>query len=258
MNERRTPDVLVEQLALGELSPERKAEVLRALEAEPGGMERLTRIAASNAEILERHPPGRVARGILLRSEPGRRPARTAWLLVPAVAAAVVAVVLVARPVHRATLDGPGPAGPGVTRVKGDPRIVIDRKVDGGTEELERGGPAQAGDLLQLGYVPAGARHGVIVSVDGLGAVTLHLPKAPAESTQLGSGVQRLPFSYELDQAPGFERFILVTSERPIDVAAVLEAVRALGADPERPLALPDGLRQHDFLVRKPGAGGPP
>jgi hypothetical protein len=54
-----------------------------------------------------------------------------------------------------------------------------------------------------------------------------------------------------------FERFFFVTSAVPIDVRAVLEAATDLARDPGRAegtdLALPPGLGQTSFLVRKQG-----
>ncbi len=41
-----------------------------------------------------------------------------------------------------------------------------------------------------------------------------------------------LPSAYELDDAPGFERFFLVYSAKPFDVAAVDPAARALAQLP--------------------------
>ena len=50
-------DIELEKLALGELSKEREEELLARLKVEPGGMERLEGIEASNREILAQYPP---------------------------------------------------------------------------------------------------------------------------------------------------------------------------------------------------------
>ena len=57
----RVPDLLVEQLALGELSPKRAAELRARLQAERGGLERLAAIELENSAILQALPPRRVA-----------------------------------------------------------------------------------------------------------------------------------------------------------------------------------------------------
>ena len=64
----------------------------------------------------------------------------------------------------------------------------------------------------------------------------------------------RLPQSYELDEAPGFERFVFVTATAPIDASLAVAAARAVAAGPDAataPLALPAGWAQRSFLVKK-------
>jgi hypothetical protein len=69
-------------------------------------------------------------------------------------------------------------------------------------------------------------------------------------------GEVRLPSAYELDDAPGFERFFLIASDRPFEVAPVLEAARALAAQPvaarRASLPLAPGLRQTSLALDKP------
>ncbi|MDD5223083.1 MAG: hypothetical protein PHE84_03760 [bacterium] len=254
MNKKRVvPDFLLEQLILGELPPEKEAEVLRDLEAEPGGRDRLARLRASNQDILGTYPPEKAAAEInrrlaLTRSEPRTRPARSrTWVLAPVLAAAAAVLFFVILPLER---------GPEVSlqtsRVKGSPGLMIYRKVPQGVEELGRGSRVRPGDVLQVSYRAAGAAEGVIISVDGRGAVTLHFPVSPDNPTTLnGEGAQALPRAYELDDAPDFERFFFVTSDQPIAIETVLAAGRALGAEMKKALVLPDGLRQVDFLLSK-------
>jgi hypothetical protein len=54
----------------------------------------------------------------------------------------------------------------------------------------------------------------VVLSIDGRGAVTWHLPpEYPGPAARLGSGVETtLPWSFELDDAPGFERFVMIVA----------------------------------------------
>ncbi len=55
-DDRRVPDLLVEQLVLGELTPARAAEVRAALERDPDGEQRVAALAASSEAILARYP----------------------------------------------------------------------------------------------------------------------------------------------------------------------------------------------------------
>src|SRR5690606_30966685 len=122
-------------------------------------------------------------------------------------------------------------------------------------ERLAPGDRVRAGDLLQLSYVAAGRRFGAIVSIDGRGVVTTHLPLAGPGAAALGAGPAiPLEQAYELDDAPGFERFVFVTGTSRFEVAVVAAAARAVAtgrAPATTPLSLPTGLEQHDFVLPK-------
>jgi hypothetical protein len=144
-------------------------------------------------------------------------------------------------------------------RIKGmRPALALFRKSERGSEALADGDVARPGDLVRVGYRAAGRAYGVILSIDGRGAVTLHLPAAGGRAAALDPGdTVLLGHSYELDDAPRAERFFLVTSDAPFDVAPVVDAARAAargGTAPPRALALPPLLDQSTFLLLK-GAG---
>jgi hypothetical protein len=130
--------------------------------------------------------------------------------------------------------------------------------LDGAIEELSDGASARQGDLVQPAYEAAGNVHGVLVSMDAEGTVTLHHPDESHESTRLStSGLVPLDHSFELDDSPHFERFVLITSQkRDIDVGRVLQAATALAQKGliarDQPLALPPDCDQTSFVLRKP------
>jgi hypothetical protein len=141
-------------------------------------------------------------------------------------------------------------------RIKGDPLLRVHRQGASEPELLANHARARRGDVLQLSYVSGGRPYGVVVSMDGRGAVTLHHPATLTGSTALAPGeAVTLDHAYELDDAPDFERFLFVTSEAPLDVATVLEAARLLARQPSeartRPLPLPDTLAQTSFTLEK-------
>lgn len=262
MNEApKIPELHVERLALGELSSGERAAIEGRLGDEAES--RLAAIAASNAEILAAHPPARVRAEVERRATP--RPAqRIAWLASPVLAVAVAAIVLWPEaPVEDPMIADAEPvmittvaAEPGDTRAKGlEPHLLLHRQEGETTVPLEPAAEARARDRLQLSYVAAGAAHGVVLSIDGGGVVTLHWPERPDGSTALQQdGAVALPQSYELDAAPEFERFILVTADEPIDPSKVLAAARKLAgtrAAASAPLPLPERQRQRSFLIRK-------
>ena len=86
-----------------------------------------------------------------------------------------------------------------------------------------------------MGYTVPENGYGVILSIDGNGTVTLHFPGDAGQPTDLEMNRKVfLDSSYELDNAPDFERFFFITSSHAIDVNAVLEGARQLASDERR------------------------
>jgi hypothetical protein len=239
----------LERYLLDELPPRELAEVRDALAASATLRERLADLRRSNEAVLGQHPPAAVAAGLRerLARAPRERSRPLRPLLAFATAGALVAVAAVF--VHRQ--DAPPPPPPDVTRVKGvRPYLILYRKA-GDVQQLAPGAMVRRSDLLQVAYQAAGRRYGVIVSIDGAGAVTRHLPTAgeAAPALQAGGPVP-LAGSYELDDAPGFERFVLVTADAPFAVEDVIAAARRQPG-PEARLDLPDAMDQFSLVLRK-------
>lgn len=80
------------------------------------------------------------------------------------------------------------------------------------------------GNTVQLAYMaPAGEQYGVIFSIDGRSVVTMHFPYRKGQSSLLVSGRRSfLSEAYTLDDAPDYEIFVMVVSDKPLDVDAVL------------------------------------
>lgn len=106
------------------------------------------------------------------------------------------------------------------------PRLVIHRKRGDVVERILGNTVAAPGDLIQVSYAAAGNRHGVIVSYDDRGVVTLHHPSAPQDAPRLQArGIATLEHAWELDRAATVERFIFVTAgDEPLEVDRVLYA----------------------------------
>jgi hypothetical protein len=253
------PAWLIERLALGELD-EAKANELRArmkaLGTEETEKRTLSALAASNAEILAAFPPAQVVAEIQHRAalpvghpRPSQaRAMRPWWALSMATAcAATVAMILAVR--------GPGnlqPSGKGTTEaenitLKGDlkPSLRIYRKTPSGSEILRAGMPVHQGDTLQIRYVAGGRRFGLVASVDARGTVTLHLPETPGMAAPLErDGERALAHAYQLDDSPGFERFLFVTSDMPFQMAEVVDALQ--NGSP-----LPPALTLFELVLKK-------
>ena len=249
-------ELLLEQYALGELAPEQERTVREELEASAELRARLAAITDSSRQILSDYPPERVVPAIRERMRSAgvadERTPRRARTLAWAVPVAAMAMILVSFFVIRDE-----------TRLKGlAPHLGVFLKTAAGAEEIRSGAAARQGDLLQLSYAAGGANYGVILSVDGRGAITWHLPAGYDGGSETAAplspqGQVVLPSAYELDDAPGFERFFLVYSTSPFAVRDVERAAQALArrlstADREA-LGLPRGLGQFSLLVKKTG-----
>ncbi len=253
-----TPQWLVERPALGELDDAAAADVRARLAAEGRDVDaELARLAASSREILNDHPPARVVAAVRARAADGRRGARR-WLVgAPVALAGAVALVLVARPAPHAKT--PTTEAPEQITLKGDAnaRVVVYRRAGELSERLRDGTRAANGDLLQLAYLAGDASFGALLSIDGRGHVTAHWPEPGVEiaAPLSAKGEVRLPSAYELDDAPAFERFFLITSDAPFPMTAALNAARALAARPAAArvgaLALPPSLHQASLTLEK-------
>ena len=262
--EERVSDLSLEQYRLGELPAAVAAAIEQRIGREPALAARLGSLAASDAEVLAAHPPAAMAaaiRGRLAVAECGEerrarrlRPVRFSALAFPAAAAVLLtATLFLARDRFL--------AGPDTVRLKGlATTLSVWRKTGGGAERLADGATARAGDVVQLSYVAAGARYGVILSIDGRGVVTFHLPegweRSPARAPALDAGGEiTLASAYELDDAPSFERFFLVYGDDPFEVSDAAGPARRLAARPDTVLkgrlGLPRTLRQASFLLVK-------
>lgn len=241
-------DWMLERLVLDDLTAEERERVMHALSLEDGGMERLEAMRASDVAILKRYPPRVIGMGLRsqLETETRRRRWQVGLVLLPVLAAVVGVMVMGALDV------GPTQPTDPYIGIKGEPRLSATRRLAGGNEVLTPGHEVTSGDVVQLSYVAMGAKHGVIVSVDGAGVATLHSP-LPGRGTALEQdGTTHLSTAYRLDDAPVFERFFLLTSDVPIDVEEVMEAARAFAnTDQADTLAFPMDLQVSSLMLRK-------
>jgi hypothetical protein len=139
-------------------------------------------------------------------------------------------------------------------RIKGgDPALFLYRKTASGVEELQSGDAVSERDLIQIKYQSGSHRYGVILSIDGRNAITIHLPEDGQSAVELERGrADTLGFAYELDDAPGGERFYFVSSDVPFKVESVRNAVKSIAFNGgNRKLELPDTYAQYVFTLAK-------
>jgi len=261
-------DLTLEQFHLGELGAAQERRVRRELERDEALRGRLAGIVRSDGQIRMDYPAERVVPLIRERAfregsaspqvtHERRAEERRPWripTLAWAIPVAAMALVLLSLPIFLRPSDE--------TRLKGAaPHLLVFRKTATGAEELAPGSVAKKGDVLQLSYVAGEAKYGVIFSVDGRGTLTWHVPPRYAGGALAApaldpNGPALLPKAYELDDAPGFERFFLVYSTRPFQVADVERIARTLAAGrsgDRTDLKLGRGLGQFSLLVKKQG-----
>jgi hypothetical protein len=209
------------------------------------------------AQLFAKLPPAQFVQRVQKRASEPRdasvRPQRHAAWALPSLVVALGALALVVLN----ALPGEQSAAP-VERAKGlEIELRVYRKLADGVERLSDGAEVTARDVLQVGYVRGEYAFGVLLSIDGLGVVTLHQPASASETSALtgGPGERLLPAAYELDDAPEFERFIFVAANERIAVGIVEAAARALAKDRQRarvePLLLPVRTAQRSLLLRK-------
>jgi hypothetical protein len=252
------PDWLVERAALDEVPTASRDRIDRA---DPQQLaERIAALRADNAAELSTHPAAAAVSLIEDRVAAERRALsrarRLRWIaMMSAAATAAVVLFVFARTNHGIA---PTVEPDEITRVKGSARLLAFRQDGEHAVRLEEDALVRAGDTVQLRYNAGGRGYGVIASIDGAGVVTLHHPSSETalpEATALAAKTTALPHAYQLDDAPSFERFFIITATAPIDVQHSLAALRALAARSDSATAqleLPANLHQWSLRLRKP------
>ncbi len=265
-NGQSVPDWKLERYLLGELSREEMERIRLVIEQNPAVKLRLEALEESNRNILESYPASQMSRQILARAA-GSQSARTefgkkrfsAFWPMPALPVAAIIILLAILPalLEREGVDRIGESPVEITRIKGqDPGLMLFRRTASGSEQLEEYTPVRENDRILIQYVPAGRAYGFIFSIDGRGTITRHLPvnSRLAEPLQKDSPVS-LDFSYELDDAPDWEKFYFITSDSLFEIETVLSAARIatmeLAGAEVGSLGLPGFLEEHTFTLRK-------
>lgn len=225
----RISDMLLERYCLGEVSEDERGMIENMCRADRTLQLRIDELRRSNEDILRRYPPQRMVSDIRRRAVSSTHGGRVLKFAIPAFAAAALVAVAVIVGVdktafYRHTAED--------TRLKGDSVIYVYRKNASGIERLKNGDRASERDLVQIAFISPDP-YAIVLSIDGRGTVTLHSPLREDASTAVPAGrTVTVARSYELDDAPGFERFILITSDRPLAIHEALRSARKLASDP--------------------------
>jgi len=255
MNKNTVPDWKLERYLLGELPAAEIQEITARVADDEALRFRIESLRRSNADLLEKYPPAWMARKM---TKPNRSrlqmtslPKWFAPALLAAAALVMVPMLLVSQPGQTEQFTLVDENG---TRIKGlSPRIEIWRKQGDQAERLDSNDHARAGDLIQVRYAVPNRCFGAVMSVDGRGVLTVHLADMSHSATLLEPGkLVALERSYQLDDAPQFETFFLVTSAHDFDLAPVARALLDAVQDPGKPAPqLPRGQSAIAFKLPK-------
>ena len=232
MNSNRVSSLMLERYRLGEVSPDEKQAINEAMDDDLRS--RLESLDASDRELRLRYPFETM--GMDTRKDPekvSRRPARIKY---PGrLAALIMACILL--PVIYILRSNTEPASE--DRVKG--LLKTDSELSLyllGNQEIPLSDQTvlREGNTVQLAYLaPSGEYYGVIFSIDGRQTVTMHYPYRRGQSSLLVSGRHTfLSEAYTLDDAPLYEVFVMVISEKPLNTETVLgEAQKIAHTEPK-------------------------
>jgi putative zinc finger protein len=156
---------------------------------------------------------------VLPRGVPARRRQRRSWLLLPALAVALLAIGWRSRPAPVAELG-----------IKGTASWQVFANHDGRVFAVHDGTALKAGDRIRFAVAPAGARYLLVASIDGLGTATIYYPYDGPQSAIIEGDRVEPAGSIELDAAPGPERIYALLSDEPIAADPVIEQLRAVAA----------------------------
>lgn len=223
----------------------------------------LEEIRTSNNIILSKYTPSRMKEACEKKLQTQTNKAihfpsyKTIGLLAAACLTLVISISLIKSSPFTDTVGKKGILS-STERAKGaGARLFVYKKEAKGASILKSFSKVSGGDIVQLSYVSAGHEFGAIISIDGNGTITRHLPDDGNMASTLKSGGEiALNFAYQLDNAPTFERFILISSSRNFSLTSIINSITqagkfALGATSDLSLYIPSGAVMTDILLVK-------
>lgn len=227
------PQLLLEEISLGEKNAEDYYDKYGREELD-AALEELRR---SNEEILSQYPMADMQKKVITKSMTVVKRVNffnsvSSMRKIGYAAAAVLAVMICIPAVIRFTSFNS--ESNNSIRIKGDvKKQALKLYKQSGNEAvlLNNGAQVKAGDVIQISYVAGKNEYGIIFSIDGNGSVTKHFPDSTWKAGKLNQVMTEVPldFSYELDDAPEYECFVFVTSDKPfvLDELSMIDSSNA-------------------------------
>lgn len=262
---------MLERFLLNELEQTDRDMINENLKNDPVLRKRLEELKLSNEEILFKYRPAAISQKIMEKFQGkyqapvqkmekirSRKPLKFNIALAISSFATIIMVVFILGPGYFKQTETVSE----ITRFKGDSlKLYIYKKQHNNVIKLVENDRVFEGDVLQISYFVTGAgaaveNYGMIFSLDGRGEVTLHFPQTGQNAQKLFPNKKvYLENSYQLDDAPGFEQFFLVTSEKLFNIKNILDTVEiqkpALISGEKSALILDQSFQIQSFRLRK-------
>jgi hypothetical protein len=234
------PDWKLERYLTGDL-PESEMREIREMEATDEIFAgRVKMLREDNRAILKKMPFERLSEKMEARELGTGRGMNGAgnvvsfkFVKIAAAAALVLAVVSVALFGQREIVPAQSSDGAQVmdvamvtevengTRIKGlDARMEVWKKTGDSAVQMQNLDEAREGDEIQLRYSVPEKCFGLLFSMDGNGTITMHMADGSQAIALEPGKMTTLPFAYKLDNAPKFEKFFLLTSQKDFTIDA--------------------------------------
>jgi len=266
-------DFDLERYLLDELPSDHKQWIYQQLITDHVLKKRLDQLEQSNHTLLKRYPQPQVTQEITKRylkeSTPQpdvqskqKMPRLSPWATGLSLCATLIVILSVTpfmepNNLLQQELESLADHSNDGIRFKGiTPQLRVYRDRGHSYEQLQSKALSRAHDRLQLSYIAGGQTYGVIFSIDGNHVVTLHHPSTLTKAAKLNpNGEITLATAYELDDAPDFEAFFLVTSQSPFPINEVLSKAKilaeSLNHSPPSDLPLSQGFKQTSIVIKK-------
>jgi len=243
--------IMLERFLLNELSFEDTERIKKVTRNNTDLQNHLNELKLSNELILSKYPPHLFERKLISNLDKNRVSIFRFYKRAGFAFGTVLTVLIVAIQIN--LLDHKLNS---TERIKGrNASLSIYKKLPDGHKKLSNQTYVSKGDIIQIGYKVTGETYGTILSIDGRGEMILHFPDSRDESTLLVNQTEHfLKTSYELDDAPNFERFIFVTSDNPVSVDSILNAAKKIAVTDSADrafLVLPKNLHQVSYTLKK-------
>ncbi len=246
-------DITLEKYILGELDASVKHEIDEKIKTDAELNKRIENIKTSNKEITEKYDMKFFAAKTKKRIEFAQK-RKSFGSFFPKIATALSFVILIMISISIFRIvetDDNSSAYVENIRIKGETRLSLYKLESNHVELIRNGECAEESSLIQIEYTLPETTYGAILSIDGNNNITKHFPINKNTAVKMDAGKKSLQRSYQLDNAPYFERFIMITSKSEFDIQQVSEKLLAVENKEKDIIALPFNNKQTNFILKK-------